>query len=208
MEAASQPELCRYLSEENESMSTEPAGMEQNLEASRVHREIRPQKSAQITQAMPDMYGRLRLLQQYQHVAIVGFSADPFRPSYFVAVYLLAEGYDVVLVNPRYAGQTVLGRHVYASLTEAHEAGEKIQIVDVFRKPTDLEPILVEAIQIGAQVLWLQLGIRNDDIGRQALAAGLTFVQDRCVKMEHARFFGGLHTIGLNTGVILARKLT
>jgi predicted CoA-binding protein len=156
---------------------------------------------------MPDMYGRLRLLQQYRHLAMVGFSADPYRPSHFVAVYLLAEGYDVVLVNPRYAGQTVLGRRVYASLTEAKKAGEQIEIVDVFRKPTDLEPVLQEAIQVGARVLWLQLGIRNDDIGRQALAAGLTFVQDRCAKMEHARFYGGLHTIGLNTGVILARKL-
>lgn len=192
-------------------MSTEPAGMEQNLGASGVHCEIRPRNGAQGTEGpaleMPDMYGRLRLLQQYRHLAMVGFSADPYRPSHFVAVYLLAEGYDVVLVNPRYAGQTVLGRRVYASLTEAKKAGEQIEIVDVFRKPTDLEPVLQEAIQVGARVLWLQLGIRNDDIGRQALAAGLTFVQDRCAKMEHARFYGGLHTIGLNTGVILARKL-
>lgn len=79
------------------------------------------------------MYGRLRLLQQCRHVAIVGFSADPYRPSHFVAVYLLAHDYDVVLVNPRYAGQTVLGRRVYASLREAKEAGEQIEIVDVFR---------------------------------------------------------------------------
>lgn len=155
----------------------------------------------------PDMYGRLRLLRTYKHIAIVGFSADPYRPSHFVAVYLQAEGYQIVLVNPRYAGQTILGKHVYASLTEARAAGEQIEIVDVFRKPSDLAPILQEAIQIGARVLWLQLGIRNDEIGRQALAAGMEFVQNRCIKMEHARFFGGLHTIGLNTGVILARKL-
>lgn len=155
----------------------------------------------------PDMYGRLRLLRTYKHVAVVGFSADPYRPSHFVAVYLQAEGYQIVLVNPRYAGQTVLGKRVYASLTEARAAGEQIEIVDVFRKPSDLAPILQEAIQIGARVFWLQLGIRNDEIGRQALAAGMEFVQNRCIKMEHARFFGGLHTIGLNTGVILARKL-
>lgn len=156
---------------------------------------------------MPDMYGRLRLLRAYTHVAIVGFSADPYRPSHFVAVYLQAEGYDIVLVNPRYAGQMVLGRRVYSSLTEAKEAGERIEIVDVFRKPQDLEPVLQEASAIGARVLWLQLGIRNEEIGRRAVAAGMEFVQDHCIKMEHARFFGGLHTIGLNTGVILSKKL-
>ncbi len=156
---------------------------------------------------MPDMYGRLKLLRTYKHIAIVGFSADPYRPSYFVAVYLQAEGYKITLVNPRYAGQTVLGERVYASLTEAREAGEQIEIVDVFRKPDALEPVLQEAIAIGAPVLWLQLGIRNDEIGRRAIDAGLQFVQDHCAKMEHARFFGGLHTIGLNTGVILSKKL-
>lgn len=156
---------------------------------------------------MPDMYGRLRLLRAYKHVAIVGFSADPYRPSHFVAVYLQAEGYQIVLINPRYAGKTVLGRRVYASLIEAKAAGEQIEIVDVFRKPADLEPVLQEAIQIGARVLWLQLGISSDEIGRQALAAGMEFVQNHCIKMEHARFFGGLHAIGLNTGVILAKKL-
>ena len=156
---------------------------------------------------MPDMYGRLRLLRTYKHIAIVGFSADPYRPSYFVAVYLQAEGYKITPVNPRYAGQTVLGERVYASLTEAHEAGEQIEIVDVFRKPDALEPILQEAIAIGAKVLWLQLGICNEEIGKRATAAGLEFVQDHCAKMEHARFFGGLHTIGLNTGVILSKNL-
>lgn len=156
---------------------------------------------------MPDMYGRLRILRAYRHIAIVGFSADPYRPSHFVAVYLQAEGYDLTLVNPRYAGQTILGQRVYASLTEAKEAGATIEIVDVFRKPDALEPVLQEAIQIGARVLWLQLGVRNDEIGRKAVAAGMEFVQDHCVKMEHARFFGGLHALGLNTGVILSKKL-
>ena len=155
----------------------------------------------------PDMYGRLTLLQQYKHVAVVGVSADQYRPSHFVAIYLIAEGYDVILVNPRYAGQTILGKKVYASLTEAKAAGETIEIVDVFRKAEEVMPIAEEAIQIGAQVLWLQLGIRNDEVGRRAREAGLFFVQDRCIKMEHARFFGGLHTVGLNTGVVLARKL-
>ena len=156
---------------------------------------------------IPDMYDRLTLLQQYRHVAIVGISADQYRPSHFVAIYLQAEGYDIVLVNPRYAGQTLLGKGVYASLTEAKEAGEEIEIVDVFRKAEDVTPIAEEAINIGAKILWLQLGIRNDEAGKMAREAGLTFVQDRCIKMEHARFFGGLHTVGLNTGVILSKQL-
>lgn len=155
----------------------------------------------------PDMYDRLKLLQQYRHIAIVGISADQYRPSHFVAIYLQAEGYEIILVNPRYAGQTLLGKRVYASLTEAKEAGEQIEIVDVFRKAEDVPPVAEEAIRIGAKVLWLQLGIRNDEAGKKVQEAGLTFVQDRCIKMEHARFFGGLHTVGLNTGVILSRKL-
>ncbi len=160
-----------------------------------------------MTLQMPDMYERLKLLQQYRHIAIVGISADQYRPSHFVAIYLQAEGYDIVLVNPRYAGQMLLGKRVYASLTEAKEAGEQIEIVDVFRKAEDVPPIAEEAIAIGAKVLWLQLGIRNDAVGERAQEAGLTFVQDRCIKMEHARFFGGLHTVGLNTGVVLSKNL-
>jgi predicted CoA-binding protein len=155
----------------------------------------------------PDMYERLKLLQQYRHIAVVGVSADPYRPSHFVAIYMQAEGYDIIPINPRYAEQTILGKRVYASLTEAKAAGETIEIVDIFRKPEELLPIVEEAIQIKAQVVWLQLGIRNDEAGKRAREAGLIFVQDRCVKMEHARFFGGLHTVGLNTGVILSRKL-
>ena len=155
----------------------------------------------------PDMHDRLKFLQQYRHIAIVGFSADQYRPSHFVAIYLQAEGYDIILINPRYAGQTLLGKRIYATLTEAKEAGEDIEIVDVFRRPEDVPPIAEEAISIGAKVLWLQLGIRNDEVAQKARQAGLTVVQDRCIKMEHARFFGGLHTVGLNTGVILSRKL-
>jgi predicted CoA-binding protein len=144
----------------------------------------------------PDMFERLKLLQRYRHIAIVGVSADQYRPSHFVAIYLQAEGYDIIPINPRYAGETILGKRVYASLTQAKEAGA-----------ADTPPIVAEAKKIGAYVLWLQLGVRNDETGNKAREAGLVFVQDRCIKMEHARFFGGLHTIGLNTGVILARKL-
>ncbi len=159
------------------------------------------------TSTMPDMYDRLQILQQYRHVAIVGISADQYRPSHFVAIYLQAEGYDIIPINPRYAGQTILGKRVYATLAEAQAAGEQIEVVDVFRRAEDVPPIADDAIAIGARVLWLQLGIRNDEAARRAQEAGLTVVQNRCMKIEHARFFGGLHTVGLNTGVILARKL-
>src|ERR671926_955532 len=145
------------------------------------------------TASTPDMYDRLQLLQQYRHVAIVGVSADPYRPSHFVAIYLQAEGYDIVPINPKYAGQTLLGKRVYATLTEAKEAGEQIEIVDIFRKPEDVLPIVEEAIAIGAKVVWLQLGIRNEEARKKVQEAGLMFVQDRCIKIEHARFFGGLH---------------
>ena len=156
----------------------------------------------------PDMYDRLQFLQQYKHVAIVGISADQYRPSHFVAIYLQAEGYDITPINPRYAGQTILGKHVYATLSEAKQAGETIEVVDVFRKAEDVPPIADEAIEIGAQVLWLQLGIRNEEAASKARQAGLIVVQDHCMKIEHARFFGGLHTVGLNTGVVLSKKLT
>jgi predicted CoA-binding protein len=160
-----------------------------------------------LSTSTPDMYARLQILQQYRHIAIVGISADPYRPSHFVAIYLQAEGYDIIPINPRYAGQTLLGKHVYATLTEAQAAGEKIEVVDVFRRTEDVPPIAEEAIAVGAKVLWLQLGIRNVEAAHRAQEADLTVVQDRCMKIEHARFFGGLHTVGLNTGVILARKL-
>ncbi len=155
----------------------------------------------------PDMYARLKLLQQYRHIAIVGLSADQYRPSHFVGIYMQAEGYDIIPINPRYAGGTILGKRVYASLTEARDAGELIEIVDIFRKAEDTIPIVDEAAQIGAKVVWLQLGIKNAEAEKKAHEKGLVFVQDRCIKIEHGRFFGGLHTIGLNTGVILARKL-
>jgi predicted CoA-binding protein len=132
--------------------------------------------------ATSEISGHLQLLRTYAHIAVVGFSLNSHRPSHFVAAYLLAEGYDLVLVNPRYAGQTALGRRVYSSLCEAREAGEQIEIVDVFRRSQDLEPVVQEAIAIGAQVLWLQQGIRSEEIGRRAAQAGMVCVQDRCIK--------------------------
>lgn len=147
---------------------------------------------------------RLRILTENRRIAMVGLSADPMRPSHFAAIYMLAEGYDVIPVNPRYAGQHILGQHVYASLADVPGA---IEIVDVFRKPEALPAIADEAIAVGAKVLWMQLGIENEDAAAKARAAGLDVVMNRCVKIEHARFFGGLNLVGMNTGVITARRV-
>lgn len=146
---------------------------------------------------------RLRILTAYKTIAMVGLSPDPMRPSHFAAIYMLAEGYDVIPVNPRVAGTTILGQLVYASLSEIPRP---VEIVDVFRKPEDCPPIAEEAVKIGAKVLWLQLGVVSPEAEAIARAGGLEFVQDRCVKIEHARFFGGLNLVGMNTGVITARR--
>jgi predicted CoA-binding protein len=147
---------------------------------------------------------RLRILNAYHTIAMVGLSADEMRPSHFAAIYMQAEGYDIIPVNPRYAGQTILGQPVYASLAEIPRP---VEIVDVFRKPEAMPPIADEAIQIGARVLWMQLGIVNGEAAARARAAGLDVVMNRCVKIEHARFFGGLNLVGMNTGVVTARRL-
>jgi predicted CoA-binding protein len=148
-------------------------------------------------------FERLRLLTTSKTIAMVGLSPDPMRPSHFAAIYMLAEGYDVVPVNPRAAGTTILGQPVYASLSEIPRP---VDIVDVFRKPEDCPPVAREAVKIGAKALWLQLGIKSPEAEAIARAGGLEFVQDRCVKIEHARFFGGLNLVGMNTGVITARR--
>ena len=148
-------------------------------------------------------YERLRILTTNRTIAMVGLSTDPMRPSHFAAIYMLAEGYDVIPVNPRYAGEAILGQRVYAAL---EEIPRPVGIVDVFRKPADIPPIAEGAVRIGATVLWLQLGLRSEEAGRIARAGGLEFVQDRCVKIEHARFFGGLNLVGMNTGVLTSRR--
>jgi predicted CoA-binding protein len=132
---------------------------------------------------------------------MVGLSSNPFRPSHFAALYLLAEGYDVVPVNPR--EPSILGLTSYPSLT-AIPGG--VEIVDIFREPAAVPPIVEEAIVIGAKVVWMQLGVIHEEAAARARAAGLEVVMDRCMKIEHARFFGGLNTIGMNTGVISSRR--
>lgn len=146
-------------------------------------------------------FDRLRILQQSRTVAMVGLSANPFRPSHFVAIYLLSEGYNVVPVNPR--EQEILGRRCYPSLKEVPEP---VDVVDIFRDPKAVPPLVDDAIAIGAKVVWMQLGVINDEAAARAREAGLEVVMDACMKIEHARFFGGLNTIGLNTGVISSRR--
>jgi predicted CoA-binding protein len=134
---------------------------------------------------------------------MVGLSADPMRPSHFAAIYMQSEGYDIIPVNPRYAGEMILGEPVYASLEEVPRA---VDIVDVFRRAEEMPALARSAAAIGAKVLWMQLGLVNDEAARIARKAGLEVVMDRCVKIEHARFFGGLNLVGMNTGVVTARR--
>ena len=149
--------------------------------------------------------GRLEILNRYKNVAIVGLSGNAFRPSHFAAIYMLSYGYNIIPINPRET--EILGRKCYASLAEASAAlPGVIEIVDVFRNPRDVLPLVAEAASIGARVLWLQLGVIHEEAARAAVAAGMDVVMDRCVKIEHARFFGGLNLIGLNTGVITSRR--
>ena len=143
-----------------------------------------------------------RILASSRTIAVVGLSAESHRPSYFAAKYMQEHAYLIVPVNPRYT--EVLGERCHASL---ETIDVPIDIVDVFRRTEEVLPIAVQAIAIGAKCLWQQLGVRNVEAARLAEAAGLDAVMDRCVKIEHARLFGGLHWAGVNTGVVSARRL-
>lgn len=155
-----------------------------------------------MTWQAPSARERLALLQQAKTVAIVGASDNPSRASYFVGTYLLASSdFTVYFVNPR--ADEILGHPAYASLADLPEAPD---IVDVFRKPADLPEVLAEAIAASAQTLWLQLGLEDPAIADQGSAAGLNVVMNRCIKIEHARFHGGLHLAGFDTGVISSRR--
>jgi predicted CoA-binding protein len=150
----------------------------------------------------PSAADRLRIIRRTRTVAMVGASDNPARASYFVATYLLSSSdFDVWFVNPR--TKTILGRPVYPSLAELPGTPD---LVDVFRKPADLPEVLDETLDVGASTLWLQLGLWDEAVARRAEAAGLTVVMDRCLKIEHARFHGGLHLAGFDTGVIDSRR--
>ena len=151
----------------------------------------------------PSARERLRILESTRTIAIVGASANPARASYFVATYLLSSstGYTVWFVNPRET--EILGQPVYPSLAELPAAPD---LVDVFRRPDDLPAVAREAVEVGAKTFWAQLGLENAEAAELAHDAGLDVVMNRCVKIEHARFAGGLHFAGFDTGVISARR--
>ena len=145
-----------------------------------------------------------RLLQQCRRIAVVGVSSDWNRPSHFVAKYLIQHGYTMIPVNPKY--REVLERPCYPDLASAHRAQGPIDLVDCFRRSADIEPIARDAIAIGARCLWMQLGVINEAAAALARGAGLEVVMDRCVKIEHARLFGGLGWAGVNTGIVSSRR--
>lgn len=152
----------------------------------------------------PSAPERLSILRATRSIAIVGASNNPARASYFVATYLLSSSpYDVYFVNPR--ADEILGRPVYPSLDALPVVPD---LVDVFRRHDDLPTVLDETLAVGARTLWLQLGSWHEDVARRAQAAGLNVVMDRCVKIEHARFHGGLNLAGFVTGVISSKRQT
>ena len=142
-----------------------------------------------------------RILHRDRTIAVVGLSAQWHRPSFFAAKYLQQHGYRVVPVTPQYP--EVLGEKAYPCLEDIPFA---VDMVDVFRRPAELPGIARSTVAIGARTLWQQLGVANEEADRIAREAGLASVMDRCVKIEHARLFGGLHWAGVNTGVISSRR--
>jgi predicted CoA-binding protein len=150
----------------------------------------------------PSAKERLGILRRAKSVAIVGASPNPARSSYFVATYLQqSSDYDLYFVNPN--ADEILGQKVYKSLADLPVVPD---IVDVFRKGSDIPAVIDEVVAIGSPVVWVQLGIWNQEAAIYGESKGLTVVMDRCIKVEHARFHGGLYLLGFDTGQITARK--
>lgn len=157
---------------------------------------------SQRTWAGPSAQERQAILRRAKTVAIVGASPNPARSSYFVATYLSqSSDYELYFVNPN--ATEILGRPVYKSLADLPVVPD---IVDVFRKASDIPQVMDEAIAVGAPTVWVQLGIWNEEAARDGESRGLTVVMDRCIKVEHARFHGNLHLLGFDTGVISSRR--
>jgi uncharacterized protein len=150
---------------------------------------------------MADIATLRRILKENRVIAMVGLSANWYRPSFFAAKYMLDHGYRVIPVNPSY--KEVLGQKCYPSL---RDIPEKVDIVDCFRKSEEIGPLADDAITIGAKALWMQIGVINQAAAKKAAGAGLDVVMDRCVKIEYARLFGGLGWAGVNTGVISGKR--
>jgi predicted CoA-binding protein len=150
---------------------------------------------------MPDITTLRRILSEYKRVAMIGLSADWWRPSYFAAKYLLDHGFEVIPVNPKY--NEILGQKCYPDLKSIPTP---VEVVDLFQKAERVPFFIDDAIEIGAKVLWMQLGVVNEEAAKKAEDAGLEVVMDRCMKIEFARLFGGLNTIGVDTGIISAKR--
>ena len=144
-----------------------------------------------------------RILREVRIIAMVGASPDWNRPSYFAMKYLQIKGYRVIPVNPKAAGAEILGERVYASLKDIPE---KIDMVDIFRASSAVPPIVEDAIQIGAKVVWMQIGVRHDEAARRAEQAGLTVVMNRCPKIEWGRLNRELSWGGVNSKIISSRR--
>ncbi|MEZ5282139.1 MAG: CoA-binding protein [Acidimicrobiales bacterium] len=151
----------------------------------------------------PSARERKAIMDRTRAVAMVGVSSKRSRASNFVATYLLSrpDDFEVWFVNPRET--EILGHRVYASLADLPAAPD---MVDVFRRPEDLPAVAREAVEVGAKVFWAQLGLSSDEAAAIAHSAGLDVVMDRCLKIEHARFAGGLHLAGFDTGVVSSRR--
>ena len=161
-----------------------------------------PRPASAFPQGRIDDLGGLRaILRESRTIAVVGLSANWHRPSYFAAKYMQDHGYRIIPVNPNYP--EVLGQQSFPSLAAI---GEPVDIVDCFRRSEEMEPIARAAVAIRARVLWMQLGVVNEQALRIAADAGLAVVMNRCVKIEHARLMGGLNWAGVNTGVISAKR--
>ncbi|MFT2815634.1 CoA-binding protein [Leifsonia sp. A12D58] len=157
---------------------------------------------SQRTWVGPDAKARLKLLREAKSIAIVGASPNPARSSYFVGTYLQqSSDYRVYFVNPN--ADTILGQKAYPDLASLPEVPD---IVDVFRRGSDIPSVIDDVLAIGAPTIWVQLGIWNQDAAEYGESKGLNVVMDRCIKIEHARFNGGLHLLGFDTGQITARK--
>lgn len=144
-----------------------------------------------------------RVLREVKTIAMVGASPDWNRPSYFAMKYLQIKGYRVIPVNPKAAGQEILGERAYASL---RDLAEKVDMVDIFRASAAVPPIVEDAIAIGAKVLWMQLGVRHDDAARRAEEAGLTVIMNRCPKIEYGRLNRELSWGGVNSRIISSKR--
>lgn len=152
---------------------------------------------------MSDIETLRRILKTCNRIAMVGLSANWYRPSNFAAKYLLDHGYEVIPVNPVY--DEVLGQKCYPSLTDIPEP---VDVVDIFQRAEKVPPLVEQAIEIGAKVVWMQLGVVNEEAAARAREAGLEVVMNRCMKIEYGRLFGGLNFIGVDTKIISSSRPT